>query len=144
MNRVHLYLSENSYWILQELKVKLICKTYNQLFNKLRELIIKQTSIPEDFIITLRKNSIEDYLLVPAAIKRAFPSVSMSVEEISAFFESRKNKRDKKKVLDDLFNKLGLGGYNSEKARIIASKMEISEIDKELKIIFKRILSIII
>ena len=40
MNRVHLYLSENSYWILQELKVKLICKTYNQLFNKLRELII--------------------------------------------------------------------------------------------------------
>ena len=61
MNRVHLYLSEESYWILQELRVKLRCKTYDQLFNKLRELIIddKVVKAIRETEISIRETSRE-------------------------------------------------------------------------------------
>ena len=101
--------------------------------NKLVELI----SLPEEHIITLKKNSIEDYLLVPSAIKRTFPSIPKSVEKIDVYFKKRKNDRNKKRVLENLFREMGLGKYDHEKASSIASKMKVSEIDQEIVSIFR-------
>lgn len=100
---------------------------------QIKDVLVKQITLSEGHILTLNENSIEDYLLVPAAIKRAFPSVSKSEEDIKSFFEKTKPKRDKKKVLDILFKDLGLGKYDDEKAELIASQMRKSEIDEEIR-----------
>jgi len=102
---------------------------------KIKEKLVKQITLPDDHVLTLKMNSIENYLLVPTAIKRAFSSVSKSTEGVEAFFKARGTKRGKKKVLNDLFRQLGLGKYDQEKAVQIASEMKISEIDEEIKTI---------
>jgi hypothetical protein len=100
---------------------------------RVKDKLIRQISLPQNHVITLTKNSIEDYLLVPTAIKRAFPSISNSVEDIEGFLKWRETKRDKRKVLKDLFNQLGLTKYDHKEATRIASKMKASEIDEEIK-----------
>jgi len=100
---------------------------------RIKDKLVKQIALPEDHVLTLNKNSIEDYLLVPTAIKRAFPSVSKSVKEINMFFKIKRDKRDKRQVLNDLFRQLALGKYDHGKAACIASKMKASEIDEEIK-----------
>lgn len=100
---------------------------------KIKDMLVKRITLPDNQVLTLEENSIENYLLVPAAIKRAFPSVSKSGEDITAFFEKTKTKRNKKNVLDILFKDSGLGKYDDEKAVQIASKMKKSEIDEEIK-----------
>jgi len=99
---------------------------------KVKEQLISQITLPENRILTLKKNNIEDYLLVPTAIKRAFPSFSKTVNEIKEFFREKSGKRNKRQVLEDLFRQSNLGKYDYEKAARIASAMKASEIDKEI------------
>lgn len=106
---------------------------------KIRERLIRQITIPENHILTMKKNSIEDYLLVPEAIKRAFPSIPKSKEEIKEFLDERKNKLNKKVVLDTLFKRAGIGKYDHEKAARIAFAMKSSEIDPDIVRILRTI-----
>lgn len=106
---------------------------------RIKNILMKQISLPQNHILTLKKNSIEDYLLVPTAIKRAFPSALKSVEDIGTFLKLRKTKRNKRSVLQDLFAHLGLGKYDYKKAVCIVSKMRISEIDDEIKQVLNRV-----
>lgn len=103
---------------------------------RVKNRLIEQVTLPESNVLTLKKNSIEDYLLIPTAIRSAFPFVSKSVKYIDAFFKTRKTKRNKKEVLETLFTQLGLGKYDYEKATAIVSKIKLSEIDEEIKRIF--------
>lgn len=96
-------------------------------------MLKQKINLPEENVTTLNRNSIEDYILVPHAIKRAFPTIPLSEIEIQKFFEENKTKRNKKNVLDALFKRAGLGKYNAEKAAAIASAMTVSEIDPEIK-----------
>lgn len=45
MKRKHLWISEEAYWILQELKARLRCETYDELFTKLESLILSPRGI---------------------------------------------------------------------------------------------------
>ena len=45
MKRKHLWVSEDAYWILQELKARLRCKTYDELFSRLKRLILEVEEI---------------------------------------------------------------------------------------------------
>jgi hypothetical protein len=92
----------------------------------------RSLSIDEGFIYTLLKDSIEGYLLNPEAIKHAYPSLSLSVEDIRDFFQQSEAKRNKKAVLDYLFRTAGLGTYDKNVAKNIAEAMNLSEIDSEL------------
>lgn len=92
----------------------------------------RSLSIDEGFIYTLRENSIENYLLNPHAIKRAFPDMSLNVQDIEDFFQKNRDKRNKKVVLDYLFRSCGFGGYDKDVARKIAEAFDKSEIDSEL------------
>lgn len=105
-----------------------------------KQLRNKKVNLPKSHIIFLKKNSIEDYLLVPAAIKRAFPSAFKTVDEIESFLQKNMNKRNKKTVLDSLFKQANLGKFDKEKAALIASKMNKDEIDKEIIEIFNFII----
>jgi len=90
--------------------------------------------VPDDHLITLSKNSLEDYLLCPMALARAFPS--KSAEDFQHELENKKAVRDKKLVLDQILP----GGYNSTAVEKIAESMKMEELDKELKNILKHIL----
>ena len=103
---------------------------------RVKNRLVRLITLPEKHMLTLKKNSTEDYLLVPPAIKRAFPSTSKSVEEINAYFKKRSADRNKKQVLEDLFRQSNLGTYDHGKASCTASKMEVSEIDPEIASIF--------
>jgi hypothetical protein len=89
-------------------------------------------------IVTLKRNSIEDYLLIPRAICAAFPSQSLDESRIGSFLRQSK-KRNKKEVLDLLIRKLAGVKYNSRIAATIANRMTFAEIDPEIRQIFSNL-----
>jgi hypothetical protein len=100
---------------------------------KIRKYLMKRISLPTNQVVTLTKNSIEDYILVPRAIGEAFPQLKADENEISKFLNERLGSRNKKKVLDELFRDYGLPKYcEIEDARRIAKAMRRDEIDNEL------------
>lgn len=100
---------------------------------KIKERLVTTLPLKEDHIITLEKNSIEAYLLVPTAIKRAFPHIRLSIKEISDFISENEKKKNKKEVLRGLLKIGGIDSYNGEIGAQIIQAMTKNEIHKELK-----------
>ena len=100
---------------------------------KIKERLVKELNLKEDNIVTLKKSSIEEYLLIPAAIKRAFPQIRLTEQEIEACIKASEAKRNKKEVLDLILKRGGIGSYDGEKGVQIVQAMRENEIDNELK-----------
>jgi hypothetical protein len=58
--------------------------------------VAKHACMHANHIYTLQQNTIENYLLNPKAITRAFPQKAWSEKEIEDFFEKTKNKKIRK------------------------------------------------
>jgi hypothetical protein len=101
-----------------------------------------QLSLGKEFIYTLRKNSIEDYLLKSRAIKSAYPSMSLSAQNIEEFLKLNRRKRNKKLVLKALLKKGGLKAYDKKSAERIAHEMGDYMIEPELVHLITRICSL--
>jgi ATP-dependent Lon protease len=86
----------------------------------------------EEAVVVLQKNSIEDYLLVPEAIKKAFPRLNLSTQGIENFLVKNRGKKNKKYLLQSLLKEGGLRTYDKDFAKRIAQKIEKDEIDAEL------------
>jgi hypothetical protein len=97
------------------------------------DLIRRLASLPisEEAVIVLKKNSIENYLLVPEAIKKAFPRLDLSIQDIENFLVKNRDKRNKKYLLQSLLRKGGLRTYR-DFAKRIAQEIEKHEIDPEI------------
>ena len=108
---------------------------------KIKERLVNELDLPSTHIKTLSKNSIEDYLLVPRAIKEAFPDLKISEDEIKKFIEENKTKKNKKRVLDKMFKAYGLGKYKEKYGIKIAKAMKEDEIDPEIKNIIQNIVN---
>jgi len=106
---------------------------------KIRDRLNKELKLKEDCIITLEKSSIEAYLLVPSAIKRAFPQIRLSEEEISDFITRNEQKKNRKQVLEQLLKRGGIDTYSGEIGSQIAQAFKDNEIDEELKSIFQKL-----
>jgi hypothetical protein len=104
--------------------------------------IMKRVSIESNHIYTLQQNTIENYLLNSKAITRAFPQKALSEKEIEDFFEKTKNKKNKKRVLQLLFQQFNIGSYSKENAKQIASRFERSEVNSELKVLLTKIMEL--
>lgn len=105
--------------------------------DKIKSRLLKQLEVDPECVVTLSKTSIEAYLLVPRAIKEAFPGIAKSSDEIRTFLDERRDKKNKKGVLDLLFRETNVGKYNGEKAARIVENMRIQEIDPELQRLIK-------
>jgi len=105
--------------------------------DKIKSRLLKQLNLDPKRIVTLNRTSIEDYLLVPRAIKEAFPAAAKSSEEIQFFLDQRRDKKNKKEVLDLLFRETGVGKYSGEKAARIVERMKRQEIDSEIQCLIK-------
>lgn len=101
-----------------------------------KDALLGRISLPESNIIVLKKNSIEDYILIPRAIKQAFPNITFSEDDIKGLLNEI-TKRNKKEVLDIILKRGSVGKYDYDKAAAIASAMAISEIDPEIILLFK-------
>lgn len=105
---------------------------------EIKKRLVKELNLDESHIKTLTKNSIEDYLLIPRAVKAAFPRLNRTEKEIRKFFGDNKNKKNKKKVLDWLFKEGRLDKYREkEYGERIAKEMKEDEIEDEIKGILK-------
>ena len=94
---------------------------------------MKRLQLPADHVITLAKNSIEDYLLVPRAILAAVPQLRANQAEIAQFIKSNSGRSAKKNLLDDMFRKYGNISYKEAiHAGQIANALAASEIDLDL------------
>jgi len=105
---------------------------------KIKKRIVEELNISEENIITLQESSIEAYLLIPSAIKRAFPNIDLSESEISKIIEEWKTKENKKELLDYILKAGHIGSYDKEKAERIARAMTENEIGNEIKNIFSK------
>jgi predicted ATPase len=108
---------------------------------KIKERLLNELNVKDENIITLTETQVEAYLLVPSAIKRAFPNLNLSESEISKMIEVGKNKKNKKELLDLILTKGNVGPYDGEKAGNIAKSFLENEISPEIKEIFKKITS---
>lgn len=99
-------------------------------------------SISRKNIYTLSKNSVEDYLLCPKAIKKAYPKIRLGENHIKKFFHNAGAKKNKKAVLKTLFKHGDIGKYDKRVACAIAHNFEIAEIDDELKHLILKIESL--
>jgi Overcoming lysogenization defect protein-like, TOPRIM domain len=104
-----------------------------------KKKLLKELTLPTNHVKTLKRNSIEDYLLVPAAIARAFPKVAMDSNAIQDYLQKNSAKRNKKGVLASLLNNMNLGGYDKHVAKEIASAMLVSEISQEISKVLRNI-----
>jgi hypothetical protein len=81
----------------------------------------------------LPEGTIEEYLLVPEAIKRAFPEIRMTEGEVASVILAGATERDKKKVIQAVFDAGGIQVmYRPEVAAKIASAMRPDEIRPDL------------
>lgn len=103
----------------------------------IKKKLVEEAAIDKTHFITLNLNSIENYILVPSAINKAFPTIPL--KKVADFLEKNITKRNKKTVLDSLLKSNKLGKYDAEKAKKIASNMTKQEIDKEIHMIFKQL-----
>jgi len=131
--------------ILKSRKVKVIVFTVfdgdtegDEKYRKIKERLIADLKISPDHIVTFKKSSIEAYLLVPSAIKRALPQIRLSEEEIKAFISANESKKNKKDVLDKLLKRGGIGSYSGQLGAEIADNMPEDEIDIELRTIMNK------
>lgn len=131
--------------ILKSRKVKAIVFTVfdgdtegDDKYKKIKERLIADLKISQDHIVTLKKSSIEAYLLVPSAIKRALPQIRLSEEEIKAFISTNESKKNKKDVLDTLLKRGGIGSYSGQLGAEITDNMLEDEIDTEFRNIMKK------
>lgn len=109
---------------------------------KTKEKLLKELKIGEESIFTLKESSIEAYLLNGRAIKRAFPTIGLSRIEIDGLIKSSENKKNKKKVLDNILKRGGIGKYNGKLGAQIVQSMTDKEINEELKGVLKSIVSL--
>lgn len=104
--------------------------------NKARLALTNRLHLPANQVITLKKNSIEDYLLVPRAIwsvlRGLVPSISASQTDIANFIAANSGKKGKN-LLDDMFRQYGGIAYKEAIHAVqIAKVLTPSEIDPEL------------
>ena len=99
---------------------------------KVFDKLIQKIDLPKESIFNLSQNSIENYLLFPYAIKKAFSQNLLSEEEIADFMKKNSNKRDKKQVLINLSGKMQTGSYGPEKAGAIATKINVTDISPDI------------
>ena len=98
----------------------------------------RRISLGRESICTLQKHSIENYLLIPRAIKSAYSNMSLSENDIEEFLLKNRYKKNKKLVLETLFKKAGLK-YDKNCAKSIALEINDHEIDSELTCLLERI-----
>jgi hypothetical protein len=96
-------------------------------------------SLGRESIYTLQRHSIENYLLIPRAIKTAFPNMSLSEKNIERFLLKNRLRKNKKLVLEALFEKAGLEAYDKNCAKRIALAFNNHEIKAELAHLLTRI-----
>lgn len=121
--------------ITKELKVPCYLILDGDTTEKKKKDLVKRfskLSLGKEFIGTLQRKSIEDYLLIPRAIKSAYPNMSLSERQIKNFLQKSKHKKNKKLVLQALFAATNLEAYSKNSAKHIARKIEKREIENEL------------
>jgi len=96
-------------------------------------------SLSKQYVYALQENAIEDYFLIPEAIKNAYPNMSLNEQSIKEFLLKNRRKKSKKLVLQALFKKGGLEAYDKNYAERIARMIEKSQIRPELVYILTKI-----
>jgi len=87
-------------------------------------------------IVNLRRRTIENYLLVPRAIKAAFPGISVDEASIARYFQENMTKKNKKEVLTWFFKKHANVTYDGHVGATIVHNMYLSEVAPEIRSIF--------
>ena len=103
---------------------------------------LNRASIRADHTYTLKQNSIESYLLNSQSIYKAYSKKGLSEKEIKEFLGQAKNKKNKKIVLESLFNHFKLGTYKKKSAEQIAANIELDQIDPEIIQLLKKIMNL--
>ena len=103
---------------------------------------LKRRSIAISHIYTLERNSIENYLLKPQSILRAYSEKGLNEKDIQGFFVKAENRKNKKLVLQALFDQFKLGAYDKKTAERIAINTKVNEIDTELIQLLKKIMNL--
>jgi hypothetical protein len=99
---------------------------------------IQKLSLPSNHVYTLRKKTIEDYLLNSNILKRAFPNLPYSSYQIDKFLFKNKTKKNKKALLESLFKKVNMK-YDLRAARRIADSSYEVEIEEEIRELMKKL-----
>jgi predicted ATPase len=103
----------------------------------MKKRMVEASGVPKKAVFTLPAENVEHYLMVPEAINRAFPGISLATAREAT--EKYSKKRDKKTVLSHLFEIELRLPFNRAKGVEIAEKMKAAEVDATLVEVFQKI-----
>ena len=105
--------------------------------SRTRRKIIEQLNLPEQQVFTLDFPELEGYLLDPAALKRAFPAITLPLAELETRLDPARTLPEQRKALSDLLAEIHLGEYDSRLGARIAEAMD--EIPASVRQLFEQI-----
>jgi predicted ATPase len=109
----------------------------SELAGRTRRKIVEQLNLPEQQVFTLDFPELEGYLLDPAAIVRAFPSITLPPAELETRLDPARTLPEQKKALSDLLAEFHIGEYDSRLGARIAEAM--AEIPASIRQLFEQI-----
>jgi predicted ATPase len=89
-----------------------------------RQAIAQHLELPEDQVVTLDLPEVEGCLLKPKAIRKAFPSITLSEAELETRLDPALVLPDQKKALRDLLAEFKIGEYDGQLGGRIAEAMD--------------------
>jgi hypothetical protein len=103
-----------------------------------KQRLVTELKIPDERVLTLPGRTLENFLLVPRAIKEAFPEITLSQSEIIRAIQESGNKRNKKDVIQAILIEYAGIRYNEDSAARIASAIHREDIKPEMQSILSR------
>jgi hypothetical protein len=96
----------------------------SDMASRTRDPIIEQLQLPPEQVLMTEFPQLEGYLLDPKAITRAFPAVTLPLEELEARLDPALTFPDHKNALNELLTSFRIGEYDSQLGARIAAEME--------------------
>ena len=96
----------------------------SEMASRTRKGMVEQLQLPPEQVVTMDYPELEGFLLEPKAILRAFPAISLPVEELEKRLDPARMLPDQKKALSQLLSQFRLGEYDSRLGARIAEAMD--------------------
>jgi len=96
----------------------------SEMASRTRKPMVEQLQLPPEQVLTVDFPELEGYLLNSKAIVRAFPAVTLTMEELETRFDPARTMPDQKRALSELLTEFRIGEYDSRFGARIALAMD--------------------
>jgi hypothetical protein len=96
----------------------------SEMASRTRKPMVEQLQLPPEQVLTVDFPELEGYLLNSKALVRAFPAITLTMEELESRLDPARTMPDQKRALSELLTEFRIGEYDSRFGARIAEAMD--------------------